>query len=210
VGPASVLNLCLALVSAVAAAFNFWLWRERRSEPGHLWLSVAAICVAFICFGKTMVYEAETTAQVIRWQRLQLAAAGPLLIGFLRFSFEFLRAESPLVDRLGFGVGLAVVAASVTPWAFDGVPHARTVPWVGQPYREMGLGPLGLAFFACFGGFFSWLLVFYGRHLSRLEDNAIGIFAALCLWVMFSVHDMSVTLGLFSGPYLLGLGYASS
>jgi signal transduction histidine kinase len=209
VGPASVLNLCFALLAATAAAFNFWLWRERRSEPGHLWLALAAGSVAFICLGKTMLYEAETTAQIVRWQRLQLAAAGPLLIGFFRFSFLFLRAEAPVVDRLALAVGLGVVVASCTPWAFDGVAHPRSVPWLGQHYREMSLGPVGIAFFAAFSAFFAWLLVFYGRHLSRLKDNAMGVFAALCLWVMFSVHDMSVTLGVFSSPYLLGLGYAA-
>lgn len=208
-GPASVLNLCFALFSATAAAFNLFLWRERRSEPGHLWLALAAGSVALICIGKTLVYEAETTAQVVFWQRLQLAAAGPLMIGFLRFSFLFLRAPAPLADRIALAVGLGVVVASFTPWAFDGVAHPRSVPWLGQHYRELGLGPVGMAFFACFAGFFSWLIAFYGRHLSRLEDNPMGVFAALCLWVMFSVHDMSVTLGLFSGPYLLGLGYAT-
>ena len=56
---------------------------------------------------------------------------------------------------------------------------------------------------------FCWLLVFYGRYLSRVEDHAMAVFAALCLWVMFSIHDMAVTLRVFSGPYLLGLGYAA-
>lgn len=209
VGPASVLNLCFALFAALAAGFNFWLWRERRREPGHLWLSLAAASVGFICFGKTMLYEAETTAEIVRWQRLQLAAAGPLMIGFLRFSFRFLRAESRLADRLGLVVGVGVVFASLSPWTFDGVAHPRSVPWLAQHYREMSLGPVGIAFFACFAGFFCWLIAFYGRHMKRLEDNAMGVFAALCVWVMFSVHDMAVTLRLISGPYILGLGYAA-
>jgi len=209
VGPASVLNLGFALLSGAAAASNYWLWRERRSEPAHLWLALAAAAVAGICIGKALVYEATTTAEVVRWQRLQLAAAGPLLIGFLRFSFLFLRAESPVVDRIGVVLGIGVVAASLTPWAFDGIAHERSVPWLGQHYMELGLGPLGIAFFAAFAALFCWLLVFYGRHLPQVEDNAMGVFAALCLWVMFSIHDMSVTLRLFSGPYLLGLGYAA-
>jgi C4-dicarboxylate-specific signal transduction histidine kinase len=83
------------------------------------------------------------------------------------------------------------------------------VPWLGQHYQEMGLGPLGQAFFAAVSLLFCWLLAFYGRHLSRVDDHAMGVFAALCLWVMFSIHDMAVTLGVFSGPYLLGLGYAA-
>jgi signal transduction histidine kinase len=209
VGPASVLNLCCALLSAAAAVCNFWLWRERRNEPAHLWLALAAASVGLICLGKVMVYEASTLAGIELWQRLQLAAAGPLMIGFFRFSFLFLGVERPRIDRLTLGIGCAVALASLTPWAFDGVPHARSVPWLGQHYREMGLGVVGQAFFASCGVLFCWLLAFYGRNLARLEDQAMNVFAALCLWVTFSLHDMCVTVGLFSGPYLLGLGYVA-
>jgi signal transduction histidine kinase len=210
VGPASVLNLSFAILSAAAAAFNLWIWRERRREPAHLWLAVAAGAVAVISVGRAGFYEGTSLAEVDLWQRLMFAASAPLIVGFLRFSFCFLGAWNRAVDRIGLGVGLAgAVCALGTPWILDDTAHPKVVPWFAQPYLEAGLDPLGLFFFFIYGALFVYIIWLYGRHLGRVEDHPIAIFATLCVWAMLATNDMAVTLGLYSGIYVLGLGYAA-
>src|SRR5512134_3673184 len=89
-GPASVLQLVFGVVALLAAGAHLWLWRERRSEPAHLWLAVAAAAVTVISFGRAAVYEGTTAAEIELWQRLMFAASAPLIVGFVRFSFCFL------------------------------------------------------------------------------------------------------------------------
>jgi hypothetical protein len=166
VGPASVLNLSFAMLSAAAGVFNFWLWRERRREPAHLWLAVAGGAVTLISLGRAGVYEGTSLAEVVLWQRLMFAASAPLIVGFLRFSFCFLDEWHPTVDRIGLALGVAGAACALgTPWILDDTAHAKIVPWFGQPYIEAGFDPLGLALFFSYGGLFAYLIWLYGRHL---------------------------------------------
>lgn len=208
-GAPSVLNLCFAILSAAAGAFNLWLWRERRNEPAHLWLAVAAGAVAVISLGRAGVYEGASLADVELWQRLMFAASAPLIVGFLRFSFCFLDEWHPLADRLGVALGLVgALCALGTPWILDGTAHPKLVPWFRHPYVEAGFDPLGLALFFSYGGLFAYLIWLYGQHLGRMRDHAVAVFTTLCAWAMLATNDMAVSLGLYSGLYLLGLGYA--
>jgi signal transduction histidine kinase len=209
-GPASVLQLVFGVVAALAAGAHAWFWRERRSEPAHLWLAVAAAAVAVISFGRAAVYEGTTAAEVELWQRLMFAASAPLIVGFVRFSFCFLGEWHPRVDRASLVLaGAGAFFALATPWVLDGVAHEREVPWLGQRYLEVGLDPLGLVLFFAYGAGFVYLIWLYGQHLGRLDEHAIAIFSTLCVWAMLATNDMAVTLHLYSGVYLLGLGYSA-
>ena len=209
-GPASVLQLVFGVVAVLAAGAHVWLWRERRSEPAHLWLAVAAGAVALISFGRAAVYEGTTPAEVELWQRLMFAASAPLIVGFFRFSFCFLGEWHPRIDRASLVLaGVGAFCALGTPWVLDGVAREREVPWLGQHYLEIGLDPLGLVLFFSYGAGFVYLIWLYGQHLGRLEEHAIAIFSTLCVWAMLAVNDMAVTLRMYSGIYLLGLGYTA-
>jgi signal transduction histidine kinase len=209
-GPASVLQLVFGVVAVLAAGAHAWLWRERRSEPAHLWLAVAAAGVAAISFGRAAVYEGTTAAEVELWQRLMFAASAPLIVGFVRFSFCFLGEWHPRIDRASLALaGVGALCALATPWVLDGVAHEREVPWLGQHYLEVGLDPLGLVLFFAYGAGFVYLIWLYGQHLRRLEEHALAIFSTLCVWAMLATNDMAVTLHLYSGLYLLGLGYTA-
>lgn len=209
-GPASVLQLVFGVVAALAAGAHLWLWRERRSEPAHLWLSVAAGAVALISFGRAAAYEAATPAEVEIWQRAMFAGSAPLIIGFVRFSFCFLGEWHPRIDRASVALGIVgAFCALATPWVLDGVAYQREVPWLGQRYLEIGLDPLGFVLFFSYGAGFVYLIWLYGQHLGRLEEHAIAIFSTLCIFAMLGVNDMAVTLHVYSGVYLLGLGYTA-
>jgi signal transduction histidine kinase len=207
-GPASVLQLVLAVCALLTGATNLWLWRERRNEPSHFWLAVAGASVAAICLGKAFLYETTSSAEAELCQRILFAVSFPLIVGFLRFSFCFLGEWHPAVDRLGIAVGaIGAFLALCTPWVIVGPAELREVPGFAQRYLEARMDPVGHALFFTYGGLFTWLIWLYGQHLARLEEHALSIFSTLCVWAMLATHDMAVTLRLYSGVYLLGLGY---
>jgi signal transduction histidine kinase len=207
-GPASVLQLVFAVCALLTGATNLWLWRERRHEPTHFWLAVASAAVTVLCVGKAMLYESGSSAEAELWQRIMFAASAPLIVGFLRFSFHFLEEWHPAVDRIGLGLGAAgAFLALCTPLVIAGPAELRDVPGFSQRYLEAGMDLVGLALFFAYGVLFSYLIWLYGQHLARLEEHALAIFATLCIWAMCATHDMAVTLRLYSGIYLLGLGY---
>jgi signal transduction histidine kinase len=171
---------------------------------------VAAAAVTVISFGRAAVYEGTTAAEIELWQRLMFAASAPLIVGFVRFSFCFLGEWHPRVDRASLVLAaVGAFCALATPWVLDGVAYQREVPWLGQRYLEIGLDPLGLVLFFSYGAGFCYLIWLYGTHLGRLEEHAIPIFSTLCVFAMLGTNDMAVTLHLYSGVYLLGLGYTA-
>src|SRR5262249_47786557 len=126
------------------------------------------------------------------------------------FSFSFLHVSYPRVDLAGLVIGAVGAALAIaTPWLFDGVAHVKPVAWFGQTYLEAGLSPVGLALFFAFGALFSFLIWLYGAGFRNLEHYAASILAAICTWTVLAINDMAVTLGLYRGVYLLGLGYCA-
>lgn len=208
-GPAALLSLCFAVVALQFGAANAWLWRERKSEPGHLWLAVAAAGVAVISASDVMLYQAADLAGAQRWQRVQFASAGLLVVGFLRFSSCFLRVAQPRTDALGLVVAAAgALLAAGSDSMFDGTLRRGQLPGLpGQGFAVAGLGPGAKLLFVAYGALFVHVIALYARHLARVRDHRLAVFAALCLWGTCAGNDMATTLGAYPGARLLGLGY---
>ena len=208
-GPAALLSLGFAVVALQFGAANAWLWRERKSEPAHLWLAVAAAGVAVISASDAMLYQAADLAAAQRWQRIQFASAGLLVVGFLRFSSCFLRVAQPRADRVGLAVAVAgTLLAAASDAMFDGSLRRGQVPGLsGQPFTIAGLGPMAKLLFASYGVLFLHVIGLYARHLARVRDHRLAVFTALCVWGTCAGNDMATTLGAYPGARLLGLGY---
>jgi hypothetical protein len=138
------------------------------------------------------VYEGTTAAEVELYQRLMFAAAAPLIVGFVRFSFCFGEWHPASTGQPRAGGGRRVLRPRHALGARR--RHATTereVPWLGQRYLEIGLDPLGLVLFFSYGAGFCYLIWLYGQHLGRLEEHAIPIFSTLCVWAMLATNDMA-------------------
>lgn len=209
-GPASVLSLLVAAVVLLSGAVNAWLWRARRGEPAHLWLAVAAAGVAAICVGDAAIYEGASRAEVAPWQRVQFAASAPLIVGFLRFSFRFLRVERPLLDRAGIAIGAGgALLALCTPLVVGETVRAHAVPWLHLRYVQAEVAPLGRALFVLYGGLFAAVIRLYWGNLARVDDHGPAVLGAICVWAVSAVNDMGVALGTYDGPRLIGVGYTA-
>lgn len=208
-GPAALLSLCLAVVALQFGAANAWLWRERRSEPAHLWLAVAAAGVAAISASDVLLYQASDLAAAQRLQRVQFASAGLIVVGFVRFSSCFLQIAQPRADALGIAVAaLGTLLAAGSDAMFDGTLRSGQVPGLpDQPYVVAGLGPAAKLLFASYGAFFVYVITLYAGNLSKLRDHRLGVLTALCLWGTCAGNDMATTLGAYPGARLVGVGY---
>ena len=98
--PASAVAVICAVVAICAAAFHGWIFHLRSRDQEHLWLAVAALGVAAMGLGTAQLYGSIDPVRSEMVQRLMLATAAPIAIGFFRFSFRLLHvAEMPVFDR---------------------------------------------------------------------------------------------------------------
>ncbi|HEX2484929.1 MAG TPA: ATP-binding protein [Myxococcota bacterium] len=210
-GSTALIPLGFAVVAFQFGAVNAWLWRERRNEPSHLWLAVTAVGVGLVCAGDGMLYHASDLAEAQLCQRLQFASAALVIVGFLRFASSFLGVAQPIADAFGTAVALGGgLLAATSDAVFDGTLNYNVVPGLaGQSFAYAGLGPGGKLLFGAYGVLFVHVIGFFARHLGRVRDFRATILSALCVWGTCATNDMALTLGLYSGAKLTGLGYCA-
>lgn len=210
-GPAALLSLAFAVVALQFGAGNAWLWRERKSEPAHLWLAVAALGVAVISASDAMLFQVSTAADAQHWQRIQFASAALVIVGFLRFSSAFLGVAHPRADAFGVVVAAAGALLAIgSDTMFDGTLRRIDVPGLpGQSFSVAGLGVGAKLLFATYGVLFAYVIALFARHLGRVRDHQLAILGALCIWGTCAGNDMATTLGVYPGARLLGLGYCA-
>jgi signal transduction histidine kinase len=201
-------------LTAVAAGIAIYtalchglLFRLRPQEREHLWLAVAAAGVAGVSGAIAMLYGSSDPARSEFWQRVMLACASAVLVGFLRFSCRFLRVEVAWLERAALLFSIASVGlVAATPWVFGGTPVVRHLPW-GRSFVESGLDPVGQVLLAGFLVFFAAALLLYARHIRGADASARILFLPLCLWFATGVNDGAVAVGLYDFPYLHSVGF---
>src|SRR3990172_9239661 len=134
---ASALPLATALVVLYVACFHVWIYFLRPSERENLWLGVAAGAIAGFGVCAAMLYASDLAVSGAFWQRTMMTTSIRLMLGFLRFTFSFLRIERPLVEKLAVGYAVVAVAIALsTDWMFSGEPNLRSVPSLGMHWVE--------------------------------------------------------------------------
>jgi signal transduction histidine kinase len=207
VGPAAVLSIGFALLALYVSAFNGWLYVQRRSEPVHFWLAVAALGVAVISSGQAMAYESSTLAEVEFWQRFQFTGSFPLVYGFVRFSTCFLEVDGRRFERIALLLGAAGAGLAVaSPWLFTGAPRSAPPPW-GANTSGIEIDAVGMLLFASYLGLFLHLIRLYARNRERIEEHGALMLGAICIWAACGMNDMVISLGGYGGPYLISAGY---
>jgi signal transduction histidine kinase len=205
---ASALALAAALVVLYVACFHVWIWYLRPSERENLWLGVAAGAIAGFGVCAAMLYASGSVAEGVLWQRGMMMTSVPLVLGFLRFTFCFLRVERPGVERFWLGyVACAVAIAFGTDWMFSGEPSVRSVPSLGMRWVESRMQPFGQLLMAGYFPCFAFLIRLYGKHLRAGSVEVRTLFVTVCLWAGAGLSDAAVGMGFHEAPYLLAFGY---
>ena len=210
-GPATAVTAAFAVVAACIAAFNLWIFLARRRERVHAWLAVAAAGIVLLAASTARLYEAQSLEQAQAIQLVQLSAAIPVVLGFLRFSSHFLRADLRRFEWLSAGFTfLAVLTMWARPdWMFSGEVRAAWVAFAHQPYVEARLAPPAQTLFPGFLAVFGWLIVVYWKHRERIEQNRRAVLAAVVFWFACGANDMAISTEVYHGPYLMSVGYVA-
>jgi signal transduction histidine kinase len=206
---ASGLALATATVAFFSALYHGWLYHLRRWDTEHLWLAISALGVVAVSGTQAMLYGAASVEQGELWQRWMFVASTPILVGFLRFSFCFLGVWPRWLDRAGLLFAAVVVSLCLgTDRVFDGTPVPREIGFLGAAFVESGIDAVGYAVMVTFFAFFGAAVALHARQLPR-HAAARSIFPNLCVWLVTGTSDGLVAAGLYSGPYLLVLGYVA-
>ncbi|MCZ6464163.1 MAG: hypothetical protein O7A09_07460, partial [Proteobacteria bacterium] len=204
----SVLSMVAAGLALYTALYHGFIFHLRRQERDHLWLAVTGLGVLGVSAGSGMLYGATDVETGEFWQRFMFATSPLILVGFLRFSFTFLRVEHRRLDRAALGFsGLVVLLATATPLIFTGEAAVQHPTPFGSVFVQSSLSPVGYAVVAGFLGFFAAALVLHARHLRGTDPASRVLFAALCVWFATGLNDGAVAVGLYQAPYLLCFGY---
>jgi signal transduction histidine kinase len=200
------LLLATAVVPLYTGLLHGWIYLQRRREPLHLWLAVAALSASGIAAAVIRRGHAASFAEAHAWQGVQLVAGCVLAIGFVRWTLAFLELRRPGVEAAVWVLCGAVVAglASDVIFASDGV--LRTVVLGGPPVPEPGLTGFGKAVLAVFVFFVGYVGVALARAWP-LRPDARPIALAYGVFAVTLFHDAARGSRWLSGPELLPFGY---
>jgi len=208
-GTAALLPLAFALLAFCAAAFNAWIYIQRRSEPAHLWLSITAIGVAGIAVTQSMGFGVDDIEEAMRWQRIGFLCAVPMAVGFLRFTVCFLGVTGRAYQRLcnaAVAYAAFVAICSLVPGLIFDATSVRRIPVLGQEYIQASFTPFGQLCLTGFLGVLASTLLIYWARRDHVEKSPL-LFVAVCLWIGTGVNDVAVAMGLYRAPLLMSLGY---
>ena len=122
--------------------YTYWL---HRKEPAHLWLAVGAVGIVGVAMSTAMVYEAYDVVDAELWQRIMLACAALLLLGFHGFTKCMLEIPSARLDYVVDGVVVAMAGQALWPeLVFGGPALERSVDSMGLHYFAREIAPIGV------------------------------------------------------------------
>jgi signal transduction histidine kinase len=203
---AALATLALGWVALIAAALNLWIFTQRRSDRGHLWLSVAALGVALCAVPSALLYGSESAGEAIALRRLLLIGLLVLGIGFVRFSEELLGVRLRWVERVANAtIAFLAVASFVPGLVFSGRAIVR--PLLGGGHVDAEVTSVGALALLVFLALTARLFVAYLRHGEGPDPSLRRVPGATLLWIVCAFSDLASGAHLVELPLLLPLGY---
>ncbi|MGH7288891.1 MAG: histidine kinase dimerization/phospho-acceptor domain-containing protein, partial [Myxococcota bacterium] len=203
---AALATLALGWVALFAAALNLWIFTQRRSDRGHLWLSVAALGVAICAVPSALLYGSESAGEAIALRRTLLIGLLVLGIGFVRFSEELLGVRLRWVERVANAtIAFLAVASFVPGLLFSGRAIVR--PLLGSSYVDAEVTTVGALALLVFLALTARLFVVYLRHGGVGPNPSLRrVQGAMLLWIVCAFSDLASGARLVELPLLLPLG----
>ncbi len=203
---AALATLALGWVALLAAALNLWIFTQRRSDRGHLWLAVAALGVALLSVPTALIYGSASASEAIALRRAVMLGLVVHVIGFVRFSEQLLGANLRWVERIGVAtLAFLGVASCVPGLTFSGRGIVR--PLFGAGYVDAEVTTFGALVLLVFLVLASRLLIAYMRRSGGPDASLRRVPGATLLWGACTLSDLVSGAGLLELPSLLPLGY---
>ncbi len=185
--------------------YTYWL---RRKEPAHLWLAVGAVGIVGVAMSTSMVYEAYDVVDAELWQRIMLACAALLLLGFHGFTKCMLEIPAARLDYVVDGVVVAMAGQALWPeLVFGGPALERSVDSMGLHYFAREIAPIGVVFIAGLFGFFVHLTRVWIQRRSKIQSHHRTLVFTIGLLFATGINDMLVGLQVYEAPLMIVFGY---
>jgi len=207
-GTEVLLATAAAVVSLYAALFHAWVFALHPRAREHLWVAVTALGAAGISFGTALLYVGVDADDALQAHRMTIAGATFVMVGALEFSASRMHVHAPsfLRSAIVFAGTVFAIDAAVPQlfFAIDRPPRETVV--FGLHFLQLeftpllqGLLVLGLVYFL-----FPLAICIRARH--RGEPGVTPLLVAFAGWLVASIHDTAVGLGVYDAPFLLGAG----
>jgi signal transduction histidine kinase len=203
-----LLATAAGVVSLYAALFHAWLFALHPRAREHLWVAVTAVGASGISLGTAMLYTGSDIHDALQAHRVTIGAAGFVMVGALEFSASRMRVRVPGILRSARVFAAIVLLldlfAPQTLYAIDRPPRETVVS--GLHFLQLEFTPLLQATLGLGLVYFLLPLLICIRARRRGEAGATVLVVAFAGWMLASLHDTAVGLGLYDAPFVLATG----
>ena len=203
-----LLATAAAVVSLYAALFHAWVFALHRRAREHLWVAVTAVGASAIALGTAMLYVGGDAHDALQAHRVTVAGASLVMVGALEFSASRMRVQMPAVLRSARAFAATIVLLTLFApqllYAIDRGPRETVVS--GLHFLQLEFTPLLQGALAVGLVYFLLPLLICIRARQRGEAGAAVLVVAFAAWMLASLHDTAVGLGLYDAPFVLATG----
>ncbi|MCP4674276.1 MAG: response regulator [Deltaproteobacteria bacterium] len=205
----SVPVMLMASVCFYVALYHFWMFLKRPKQRINLTFSI--ICVVVGCYDifSAGLYNSQTLADGMFWQRLQMASLTLLsiTIGWFIYYFVEYRTKKPFIIISGYFTVFLLMGLFVrNEWTLTldnpAPKHLTLGGLLDVTYQEVDLGAIYLMQLISMAVGFLYLLTLLYLHYRRDEDKtARPILIAFCIYFASTVSDSLVAAGIYPFVY---------
>ncbi len=208
--PTSITCVALAAFTAAVGAFYLYLYRRRPASREYLPFALLCLCVACYDAFAAGLYDSESLAEGIVWQRMQLGAMTALAALLSWFIGVFTgRPRDPVIRGAIVWFGLLLAASlfagpALTLSAANPIVLQVDVPFLPTvTYYEAAMGPIyqlaGLSALLLFP-YLLWCL--YDRWRRTRDRLMLPALTGLVIYFMGVVSDLLVSLRVYEFVYV--------
>jgi len=204
-----ILTVIFGVVALSAAILNSWIYWLRRSEPTHLWLSVAALGTFGIAVCIAEMYVAPDPASAVFWHQAAVGSSALLIAGFPLFACALLDTPNPRLVWTGRVLSVGALLFALLPDQVVAQPvPLRPLPMFDTEYYAPSITGWGPAFLGLVGLSFFEVVRFVAANRHKVGQDAVLLASMTAFWCATGINDIAVALELYRGPLLTSAGYA--
>lgn len=210
--------LSTSLMGAVciyAGILHLWIFIKQRTEKVHLLFAATSLSIAFYDFFSAGLYNANSLAGGVYWQRLQFASLAVFSISLLWFICFFTDSKSRKIPFIFtsllfilFACGLIFQNELTVSLTKPNPKHIAIGDLIDITYYESDPGLVYVAQFVTMMIGFVYLLFLVLRYfINTKKSEAYPLLLSLILFFVAATNDILVGAAVYSFIYILEYAY---
>lgn len=188
------------------------LYVRRRSHREDLAFAAVGVTAGLYAICAAGLYDVDSVAEGVVWQRWQVSAMALFSITFLWFIHEYTHSKTePLLYGLaGFylaSIPVQLLSRKASTWDVN-TPAIKEIPWLNVTYYEASAGwyTTLMAASILLAGLYVFRRVFH-YHRQTQPGKSYLLVSVLVLFFAAAANDMLVSWGVYPFIYLLEYGF---